>query len=52
MGRKIGVWYSKVDKDGTTYTGSTVFDDWYDFADWLKQATLRGPVTITSWQYL
>jgi len=30
----------------------TRFTDWYDFADWLKQATLQGPVLITSWNYV
>jgi hypothetical protein len=33
-------------------SGSQRFTDWFDFADWLKQSTLRGPVLITSWQYL
>ncbi len=53
MARQIEVWYSLPQMDDTIYTGSTRFTDWYDFADWLKQATLTGrPVTITEWQYV
>jgi hypothetical protein len=27
------------------------FTDWFDFADWLKQTTLIGPVEIVGWTY-
>lgn len=40
-------------KGDTTYaSGSQRFTDWFDFADWLKQRTLVGPVLITSWRYV
>lgn len=30
-----------------------IFDDWFDFADYVKQENLRGKsVTITHWEYL
>jgi len=53
MTSKIEVYYCIKSDYGTHYaTGSKWFTDWYDFADWLKQATLRGPVLITSWNYV
>jgi hypothetical protein len=28
------------------------FDDWYDFADWVKQQNLKGiEITIIEWKY-
>lgn len=54
MNRMIEVCYCcKSDFHSTSYaTGSQRFSDWFEFADWLKQATLKGPVVITSWEYV
>ena len=53
MTSQIEVTYCVKSDYGENYaSGSQRFTDWFDFADWLKQATLRGPVLITSWQYL
>lgn len=30
-----------------------VFDDWYEFADYIKQENLQGrAVTVTHWEYV
>lgn len=52
--RKIEVAYCcKSDIDSHAYvSGLDRFDGWFDFADWLKQETLKGPVLITSWRYV
>jgi hypothetical protein len=51
---KIEVYYCvRSEISGDVYaSGSQRFTDWFDFADWLKQSTLRGPVLISSWNYV
>jgi len=52
--RIIEVSYNhKSDFSHAWVSGSQRFTDWYDFADWLKQANLKyGAVLITEWRYL
>lgn len=54
MGRKLEVHYCHQSAFSTSWaTGSQRFNDWYDFADWLKQELLKGhPVLITNWEYV
>ena len=54
MNRKIEVHYNHQSDFSTAWvTGSQRFDDWFDFADWLKQRLLKGhPVLITQWEYV
>lgn len=52
MNRMIEVCYCCKSDFHSYATGSQRFSDWFEFADWLKQATLKGPVVITSWEYV
>ena len=53
MDKRIRVYYCVPSGFDQTYAcGSQRFTDWFDFADWLKQTTLSGPVLITSWDYV
>lgn len=53
MARKIEVYFCCKSSDGDHHYAACAkwFTDWFDFADWLKQETLRGPVLITEWRY-
>ena len=44
---------SRQKKIKVIYVGGEVYlFDWYDLADWLKQMTLKQPVTIIGWWYV
>lgn len=47
ISRKIEIQFSPLVSD------TKVFNDWYDFADYIKQLNLRDvPVTIFNWRYI
>lgn len=54
MHRRIQVFYCRQNSlEHKRYSdGEATFTDWFEFADWLKQATLKAPVLITYWQYV
>lgn len=52
--KQIQVFYCKQSSlEPRRYTdGEAKFKDWFEFADWLKQLTLKRPVLITHWEYV